>query len=448
MEILQNLWIALTSENEMLAKLILVPTTFIEALVTMLLFSTILNIQSTKVQKAKYVTSIAILGILSLNLIPQPYNTFLNMIAVPLFIIIFFQTTIIKGIISEIIIFIVTAILESIIATIANNLFSITSIMITVIPLYRFVVALILYFLIFALYLLIKYTKFNINILDDLSTKTKILFFVNFAIAIIIIGIQFYLLYFYSTLLPTAILVFSILMLVSYLCISIYSISETAKLQSTRQTLEEAQLYNKTLSILHDNIRTFKHDFNNIVQSIGGYIATEDILGLKKYYSELLNDCQISNTLNVLNPSVINDPAIYSLITSKYHKATSLGIKVNLEIFLDLTTLNMKIYEFTRIFGILLDNAIEATSECEQKEITIIIQKDQSRPRQLAIVKNTYKNKQVDTEKIYEKGYSTKPHNTGLGLWKVRQILKSNNNLNLYTSKTNEFFSQQLEIYL
>ena len=61
--------------------------------------------------------------------------------------------------------------------------------------------------------------------------------------------------------------------------------------------------------------------------------------------------------------------------------------------------------------------------------------------------KNTYKNKDVDTEKIYEKGFSTKPGNSGLGLWKVRQILIRNNNLNLFTTKNDEYFKQQLEIY-
>lgn len=370
------------------------------------------------------------------------------MILLPIFIILFLKASIIKSILAEVIIFITTAIFESLIVTIAFNIFSIDSTMITTIPLYRLIVVLTLYFLMFLLYLLIKHVKFNINLLDDLSTKTKTLFFINFAIAIIIIGIQFYLLYFYSTLLPSLILVFSILMLISYLCISMYSLSETAKLQATQKDLEQAQLYNKTLTILHDNIRAFKHDFNNIVQSIGGYISAENIEGLRKYYSQLLSDCKDSNNLNVLDPNVINEPSIYSLITSKYYKATELGITMNLEIFLDLTTINMKIYEFTRIFGILLDNAIEAASECEQKEIKIIIQKDTSSARQLAIVKNTYKDKQIDTEKIYEKGFSSKPNNTGLGLWKVRQILKSNTNLSLYTSKNNEYFSQQLEIYL
>ena len=51
------------------------------------------------------------------------------------------------------------------------------------------------------------------------------------------------------------------------------------------------------------------------------------------------------------------------------------------------------------------------------------------------------------TEKIYEKGFSTKPGNSGLGLWKVRQILIRNNNLNLFTTKNDEYFKQQLEIY-
>jgi len=63
------------------------------------------------------------------------------------------------------------------------------------------------------------------------------------------------------------------------------------------------------------------------------------------------------------------------------------------------------------------------------------------------MIENTYAEKDVDTEKIFEKGYSSKPKNTGLGLWEVRQILKKNHNLNLFTSKDDSFFRQQLEIF-
>lgn len=114
---------------------------------------------------------------------------------------------------------------------------------------------------------------------------------------------------------------------------------------------------------------------------------------------------------------------------------------------LDLNTLNMKIYEFARILGILLDNAIEASYECDEKIINITFRNDIKNTRQLITIENTYKNKQIDMNKIFEKGITEKENHTGLGLWEVRKIVKKNNNVNLFTSKTDKYFSQQLEIY-
>ncbi|MCI8469985.1 MAG: sensor histidine kinase [Clostridia bacterium] len=109
--------------------------------------------------------------------------------------------------------------------------------------------------------------------------------------------------------------------------------------------------------------------------------------------------------------------------------------------------MKMKIYEFARILGILLDNAIDASNECNEKIINIMFRNDSKNNRQLIIIENTYNNKEVDTEKIFEKGITGKNNHTGLGLWEVRKIIKKNNNINLYTSKTDKFFSQQLELY-
>lgn len=107
----------------------------------------------------------------------------------------------------------------------------------------------------------------------------------------------------------------------------------------------------------------------------------------------------------------------------------------------------MKIYEFARILGILLDNAIEASSESEEKIINLTFRNDIKNSRELIIVENTYQDKNIDTEKIFEKGISGKENHTGLGLWEVRKLIKKNNNINLYTAKNDKFFSQQLEIY-
>jgi two-component system sensor histidine kinase AgrC len=135
------------------------------------------------------------------------------------------------------------------------------------------------------------------------------------------------------------------------------------------------------------------------------------------------------------------------LLAHKYHEAESKNIKVNMTFLLDLNDLKMKIYEFARILGILLDNAIEASNECDEKLINITFRNDIKNNRQIITIENTYKNKNIDTEKIFEKGISEKEAHTGLGLWEVREILKKNSNVNLFTSKTDKFFLQQLELY-
>ena len=107
----------------------------------------------------------------------------------------------------------------------------------------------------------------------------------------------------------------------------------------------------------------------------------------------------------------------------------------------------MKIYEFARILGILLDNAIEASSECDEKILNIVFRNDVKNNRNIILIENTYNDKNVNIDEIFNKGFSGKENHTGLGLWEVKQILKKNNNINLHTTKNDKYFSQQLEIY-
>ena len=198
---------------------------------------------------------------------------------------------------------------------------------------------------------------------------------------------------------------------------------------------------------MHDSVRGFKHDFDNIVTTIGGYIKTNDMEGLEKYYSQLEEDCEKVNNLYILDPDIINNPGIYNLLTTKYNEAEEEGIKVNLTFLLDLNHLHMKIYEFARILGILLDNSIEAASECDEKILNIVFRNDTKNNRNIIKLENTYKDKDVDINEIFNKGVSGKENHTGLGLWEIREILKKNNNVNLHTTKNDNYFSQQLEIY-
>ena len=450
MQIFQTIWTTMTTQNEIALSIIFFLLSFIEASVSMLLFTTIFDMKSSRKSKIIYVFLVAIVGSIIRIFIPDPFGNFINILFILCSIKFVFKTSWLKALLSEFIMIALSTVLELFMFKFYQTVLNIPYDNVMTIPIYRFIFTSSIYLCIYLLYRIIKYFKFNIK-LENMTKKNKILFIVNTFLGILAIATQIYLMAFYSDKMPIYITITSILSLLAYFIISFYSLLSTNKLDTTTRDLEEAQLYNKTLTILHDSIRGFKHDFHNIVQSIGGYADRGDLEGLRIYYRQLLQDCGRTNNLTALNPEVINNPAIYNVLATKYHKADEIGVQINLGIFINLNEIekHMKIYEFTRILGILLDNAIEAAAECENKIIHVSFRKEQNRRRLLVIIDNTYKNKDINVDKIYEKDFSTKSKetNSGLGLWEVRQILKKNNNLNLFTTKSEEFFSQQFEIY-
>ena len=450
MNIFQTIWNAISTPNETLISISGFFLCFIEVYVNMCLFTTLLNIKSSKQQKLLYVISLSVVAFVLRIFLPDPLGTIINMIYGILLIKFVLRTSFLKSIFAEFIPIFIMSALELFIFKFYLKIFNLDYENLMNIPFYRFISTLTIYFILYLIYKLIKYIKFNIN-LDILNKKNKILFIVSAILGLCVIGTQLYLISYYSDTLPVIITLVSILGLASYLFLSLYSMLNVTKLEITTRDLEVQHWHNKELQDMHDNLRTFKHDFNNIIQSIGGYLDKDDMDGLRKYYSGLLADCKITVNLAALDPNVINSPAIYNILSSKYYKANENNIVMNIESFLNLKEIedNMKIYEFIRMFGILLDNAIEAAKECNKKEINVYFRKELNRHRLLIIVENTYKNKDVNIDKIFEKNYTSKndKESHGLGLYEVRKILSRNNNLNLFTTKNSEYFRQQLEIY-
>lgn len=289
----------------------------------------------------------------------------------------------------------------------------------------------------------------NVNFISDVKHHFLLIF--NMLLAITTLVVQLLIAYLYFDYIPMVLNIFSSIILLVYVSLSIFSLYRTSKLEVTTKLLEAEKLYNKNLSTLHDNIRGFKHDFNNIVQAIGGYISSNNMEALKLYYNDLLADCQINNNLSGLDPEAVNNPAIYSLLTDKYYKASKLDVTIELTILIDLSHLKIKDYELTRILGILLDNAIEASSKSKDRKVNIIFSKDKKVDRNLIIIENTYENKNINLDKIFEKGYTSKDctdkNSHGLGLWEVQKFIKKRDNLNLHTTKNNTYFNQQFEIF-
>lgn len=223
-------------------------------------------------------------------------------------------------------------------------------------------------------------------------------------------------------------------------------IFEYKKLRKTKKSLEEATLRVKTLSLLSDDLRSFKHDFFNIIQAIDGYIKTKDMDSLEKYYEGIKKDCDDLNTKSILSSDIIDDSGLYNLIATKYYKARHAGISFDLNILAKISTINVEPYILSRILGILIDNAIEAaTNSLERKIVFEVI--PVSNKVNITLM-NSYSNKDVNLDKIYEKGVTSKKDNKshGIGLWKVYKILEGHNNLNLKSSKSNDYFIQTLEV--
>ena len=447
MEVLNNIWIAISTPNEGLVNILMTLATFVEAILLMFLYTSLLNIKSNRKQKLIYFSILIITSLISMYIIPNPFNIFFNYAVLFLIVKFIFKINNLENLLGVVLSALLFALIGVLISNPYITILHISSYEMASIPIYRMGYLLITYLLLIIISYIIRYKNLSLEIIEDLDIKNKCTIILNLGFGLITLLVQAVITFYYTDKLPVIITFLSFLSLLAYFCISIYSFTRMMKLTLTTRKLQSAEEYNNTLRILHDNVRGFKHDFDNIVTTIGGFIRSIDMEGLKKYYLQLEDDCQRVNNLYILNPEVVNNDGIYNLLTKKYYEADSKDIKVNITFLLDLSKLNMKIYEFARILGILLDNAIEASLECEEKLINLTFREDSRNSRQLIIVENTYKNKDVDTEKIFEKGVSGKEEHSGLGLWEVRKIVNKNKNINLFTTKNEKFFIQQLEIY-
>ncbi len=237
-------------------------------------------------------------------------------------------------------------------------------------------------------------------------------------------------------------------LVIIYLCMIVYK--QSKKLEVVDE--EKSQLNERAVSLmeLNDSVRCFKHDFFNIIQAIDGYITMKNMPALEKYFSKLLKECDNAKNIELITAKSMNDPAIYGVLLNKYNLAKEKDIEMNVEIMVDFSDISDKSYLVSRVMGILLDNAIEAASECQKKKIEVRFLQENSEDRKIKniIISNTYENKDVDTDIIFEKEFSSKKDkgNSGLGLWKVRDLIRKEEGMLLRTTKDEEMFRQQFQI--
>ena len=437
-----NLIQILMTPSEVTNTILICIFAYLESFLLEMFFIKLLDIHTSKLSKFLYVLLSGTIGIISNHLLNNLIAYFTNLMFCFILIYKLFNQTLKKSFIALLCSYICIFISAYLSQILISKSLQISSVDILNIPLYHILTSLLLY-MIFGLFYIIMCHKDVIIKSKKTSLKTTIL--INLIVGFAVIFIQSTIFTLKKDLIPSDVKLIILLSLLLYFFISMYSLILTNKLEQTKQDLETEKIYNQTLTLLHDNIRCFKHDFDNIIQILGGYIDLNDMNGLKKYYKSLLEECKLTNNLNALNPQTINNPSIYSLLNNKYYKASEDGVNMNFEIFSDLSKINFNIYELSRILGILLDNAIEAAKETDEKLINITFRSDNK--KQLFIIENSCVDNNISTSKIFEKGYSTKENNSGIGLWKVHKILEKNTDIDLFTVVKNNKFRQELSVF-
>ena len=222
---------------------------------------------------------------------------------------------------------------------------------------------------------------------------------------------------------------------------------EQIQTETKQKAMQDLQDYTRNLEAMYNSLRSFKHDYVNILLSLSGYIEDGDMDRLKDFFESKIfptknlitgEDYKLNQLSNI---SVLE---IKSLLSAKMIYAHESGIDITIDIPDKVESFLIDTVDLARILGIFLDNAIEATLETEQPQIGLNI--IQNKTGVSIIISNRFLDNGVMLHKLKQKGFSTKIGHQGIGLWNAQKIISSYDNVLLETTMKCDYFTQHIEL--
>ena len=222
---------------------------------------------------------------------------------------------------------------------------------------------------------------------------------------------------------------------------------EQIQTEAKQKAMQDLQDYTRNLEAMYNSLRSFKHDYVNILLSLSGYIEDGDMDRLKDFFESKIfptknlitgEDYKLNQLSNI---SVLE---IKSLLSAKMIYAHESGIDITIDIPDKVESFLIDTVDLARILGIFLDNAIEATLETEQPQIGLNI--IQNKTGVSIIISNRFRDNGLMLHKLKQKGFSTKIGHQGIGLGNAQKIISSYDNVLLETTMKCDYFTQHIEL--
>ena len=207
----------------------------------------------------------------------------------------------------------------------------------------------------------------------------------------------------------------------------------------------DMERYSRHIEELYKEVRSFRHDYTNLLTSLRLGIEEEDMEQIKEVYGSVLKDSSQKlqdNKYDLGRLVNIRDSALKSLLAGKFLKARDKKIIFNVEVPEEIQVEGMRLLDFLTIVSILCDNAIEASVEASQSHVSIAFLKNGA--QEIFIIENSIKEEGIDISEIFSFGVSSKGEERGVGLYTVMKLVESYPNASLNTTCQDQVFRQVL----